>query len=49
MTKERYMALDDVQTLWTDKIKPTIETNYANKVSDVASVDTCMSIINELV
>lgn len=49
MTKEKYMALADVQTLWTDKIKPSIQNTYATK-SDVstASVATCESIVNEL-
>lgn len=38
MTKERYMALADVQSLWTNTIKPQIPTiagtgSKANKVS----------------
>ena len=56
MTKERYMALADIQFLWTDKQKPWITGNYATKTevpeqitSSSATVDTCMSIIDELV
>lgn len=29
MTKKHYMALDDIQALWTDKIKPSLPTKAA--------------------
>lgn len=29
MAKAKYMALDDVQTLWSDKIKPSLPTKAA--------------------
>ena len=28
MTKERYMALADFQSLWTDTIKPALDEQY---------------------
>ena len=31
MTKEKYMALADLQTLWTGKIKPWISSNHYTK------------------
>ena len=49
MAKEKYMALADVQSLWTNPIKPWIASTYVNKNSDAATVDTCIDIINELV
>lgn len=56
MTKEHYMALADFQTLWDNSLKPHISTTYATKAevpetitSKSSSVDTCMSIIDELV
>lgn len=45
------MALADVQTVWTNSIKPWIAQNYATKQeagSDYASTATCESIIDEL-
>lgn len=42
MTKEHYMALADFQTLWTNKIKPTIPT------ANVASVQEATAAANEL-
>ena len=29
MTKAKYMALDDLQTVWNNKMKPYIQQNYA--------------------
>jgi hypothetical protein len=56
MTKDKYMALPDVQSLWTNKQKPWITSNYATKTevpeqiaSNAASVDTCIDVIGELV
>lgn len=56
MTKANYMALNDLQTLWTNKMKPSIANTYATKsevpeqiASNAASVQTCMDIIGELV
>lgn len=56
MTKDNYMALADFQTLWDDSLKPHISSTYATKeevpetiTSKSSSVDTCMSIIDELV
>lgn len=46
------MALADVQTVWTNSIKPWIAQNYATKQeagSDYASTTTCESIIDELI
>lgn len=49
MTKAKYMALDDLQTVWSEKIKPAIEQTYATKQdTGTASVATCQSIIDEL-
>ena len=51
MTKEKYMALADVQSLWTNTIKPFIGQTFATKDEagvDYASVATCESIIDEL-
>jgi hypothetical protein len=55
MTKEHYMALADFQTLWDDSLKPHISSTYATKqevpetiTSNSASVDTCISIVDEL-
>ena len=31
MTKEKYMALADLQTVWNDKLKPHIQQTYATK------------------
>lgn len=31
MTKEKYMALADFQTLWDDKLKPWINSEFADK------------------
>lgn len=45
------MALADVQTVWTNSIKPWIAQNYATKQeagADYASTTTCESIIDEL-
>lgn len=45
------MALADVQTVWTNSIKPWITQNYATKQeakNDHASTETCESIIDEL-
>ena len=50
MTKPKYMALADVQTVWTDKMKPWINTNKADK-SDLptfATTSTCQDIVSEL-
>ena len=47
MTKEKYMALADLQTLWTNRMKPTI-VDFVNGKVTVASVATCQSIIDEL-
>ena len=49
MTKEKYMALADVQSLWTNRIKPHISQTYATK-SEVtqASTQTCQNIVTEL-
>lgn len=46
MTKEKYMALADFQTLWTDRIKPRIPEIAGN--SAPASDQTCEDIITEL-
>lgn len=43
MTKDHYMALDDFQDLWTNRIKPSIPA-----LRGVASVETCEAIIDEL-
>lgn len=40
--KENYMALEDFQTLWSNKIKPAIPT------ANIASQATCEAIIDEL-
>ena len=31
MTKEKYMALADFQALWSDKLKPWINSKFADK------------------
>lgn len=31
MTKEKYMALADFQALWSDKLKPWINSEFADK------------------
>ena len=56
MKKDKYMALADVQSIWTDKQKPWITSTYATKTevpeqiaSKAASVDTCIDVIGELV
>ena len=56
MVKDRYMALADIQAVWTDKQKPWITSTYATKTevpeqiaSNAASVDTCIEVIGELV
>ena len=46
MTKEKYMALADFQTLWTEKIKPAIPGIAGT--ADYASDQTCESIVDEL-
>lgn len=43
MTKDNYMALADFQDLWSNRIKPAIPA-----FRDIASVETCESIIDEL-
>ena len=43
MTKDHYMALEDFQELWTNRIKPTIPA-----LNGEASNETCEAIINEL-
>lgn len=51
MTKERYMALADLQSIWNNSIKPYIGETYATKDeagTDYASVQTCEDIIAEL-
>ena len=51
MTKENYMALADVQAVWTNSVKPWIAQNYATKQeagANYASVATCEAIIDEL-
>ena len=50
MTKAKYLALADLQALWTDKIKPWINQQKADKseLPSSASVQTCESIIDEL-
>ena len=49
MTKDNYMALDDLQSVWSQKIKPHISQTYATKNdTEAATVDTCISIVGEL-
>ena len=47
MTKAKYMALADLQTVWNNKMKPYIQETYVAK-SNVAAVATCESIVDEL-
>lgn len=42
--KENYMALEDFQTLWSNKIKPAIPT----ATKSIASQAVCKAIIDEL-
>ena len=47
MTKEKYMALADIQALWNDSIKPWINDNKAAK-SDLPTFATtaeCRAIV----
>lgn len=44
MTKAKYMALEDFQTLWDDAIKPAIP-----DLIETASTETCEAIVDELV
>jgi hypothetical protein len=46
MTKEKYMALADFQTLWTNQIKPEIPTIAGTPTP--ASIQTCQDIVSEL-
>lgn len=43
MAKEKYLALADLQYLWTNVIKPTLV-----KKTDIASTQTCEDIVDEL-
>lgn len=46
MTKEKYMALADLQTVWDNTLKPWIQQQITPQT--YASVETCKSIISEL-
>lgn len=46
MTKVNYMALEDFQNLWTNRIKPAIPGIAGT--ADYATAATCESIIDEL-
>ena len=46
MTKEKYMALADFQTLWTDRIKPQIPAIAGT--ADYASDDLCEAAAEEI-
>ena len=50
MAKKSYMALDDVQDIWTNKQKPWINTNKADKseLPTFATVAVSQSIVDEL-
>ena len=51
MTIDNYMALDDFQELWTNKIKPAISQTYATKQeagANFASVAEGKASIREL-
>lgn len=43
MTKAKYMALADFQTLWDDSIKPWIDQNKADKADVTAFASTAES------
>lgn len=43
MAKDRYMALEDFQTLWTNSIKPAVLLK-----ADVATVSESSNAANEL-
>lgn len=43
MTKEKYMALADFQTLWANKLKPWINTNKADE-ADLPSLATIAEV-----
>ena len=45
MTKAKYMALADFQSLWTTTIKPWIQQSV---VVTYASTQTCEDIISEI-
>ena len=45
MTKEKYMALSDIQEIWTNKQKPFITQNYATKAElEAASTATMFQL-----
>lgn len=46
MTKARYMALEDFQTLWTDTLKPAIPTIAGT--ANFATVQECEAAADEL-
>lgn len=49
MTKAKYMALEDLQSVWRDKIKPWINQNKANKADmpTLASVAEVQAIVHD--
>lgn len=49
MTKAKYMALADLQTVWTDIIKPWINANKANEADmpSLATVDEVQAIVHD--
>lgn len=51
MTVDNYMSLEDFQTLWSGKIKPSLNETYATKQeagADFASVAEGKAAIREL-
>ena len=46
MTKAKYMALDDLQTVWDDKMKPFIQQQAG---TTHASTSTCEDVIGEII
>lgn len=47
MAKEKYMALADYQTLWTDTIKPFISSTYA-KQEDIMTSQQAGTLFNSI-
>lgn len=49
MTKAKYMALADLQTVWTGKIKPWINANKANEADmpSLASIAEVQAIVHD--
>ena len=51
MTKEHYMALADLKTVWDDSLKPYIQQTFATKqeaVADFATVAECQAAAAEI-